>query len=131
MIHKLIIDTCGPDCACRYFLKDGEGNFWNEKGQTWTNDFQDAGLWADNDEIASKMHELMLAQVPGELHQFVAPLLVEVKGAVDLVALQQWLDKAVQIFMNAEHGTGPGESMVMLRIVWDDLKKENANEPNP
>jgi hypothetical protein len=38
------------------------------------------------------------------------------------------LDKAVQIFMNAEHGVGPGECMVMLRIDWDELTKENANE---
>jgi hypothetical protein len=129
MVCKLIIDTCGPPCACRFFIKDGKGNFWN--GQTWTNDFHDAALWADNDEVAWKMHDLMLAQVPGELHQFVAPLLVEVKGAVDLVTLQQWLDKAVQIFMNAEHGTGPGQCMVMLRICWDELKKENNDVPNP
>jgi hypothetical protein len=87
MVRKLIIDTCGPDCACRYFLKDGEGNFWN--GQTWTSNFKDTALWADNDEVSRKMHELMLAQVPGELRQFVAPLLVEVKSEkpVDLVAL--------------------------------------------
>jgi hypothetical protein len=132
MLRRLIIGCCGPDCACRYFLKDGEGNFWNEKSQTWTTNVQDAGLWADSDEISQKMHDLMTTQIPGESQIFVAPVVVEVKseGPVDLVTLQQWLDKAVQVFMDAQHGTGPGQCMVMLHMNWNDLK-ENNDESNP
>ena len=132
MIRKLIIDACGPEFARRFFLKDGEGNFWNERDQTWTGDFSEAGLWADLQEVHDKMHDLMLAQMPGELQLFTAPVVIEVKSteSVDIPALQQWLDKAVQVFMNAQHGVGPAQCMVMLRIDWQDLKKENSDVPN-
>ena len=46
MIRKLIIDTCGPEFARRYFIKDGQNNFWNEISQTWTDKLQEATLWA-------------------------------------------------------------------------------------
>ena len=121
-------EGCGPSFARRFFLSDDDGNFWN--GHTWTSNFQDAELWADADEAAWKMHDLMKAQVPGALYQFVAPVFVDVKSEepVDLVELQAWLDKAVKVFMNAKHGVGPGDAMVMLRIDWEDLKKRELNE---
>ena len=132
MIRKLIVDACGPEYARRFFLKDGEGNFWNEQGQTWTGNFVEAGLWADGNEIAEKMHELMMSQIPGELHTFVAPVVVEVKsqGPVDVQALQNWLNEAVSVFMNAQKGVGPDGCMVMLHIDWEEIK-ETDNEPNP
>jgi hypothetical protein len=132
MIRKLLIDACGPEFALRYFLTDGESNFWNEKNQCWTKDFNEAGLWADVNEIGQKMHDLMMTQIPGELHQFTAPILVKVKTEqpVDVAALQEWLNRAVEIYINAKHGTGPGQSMVMLQIDWDQLiQKENNDVP--
>ena len=132
MIRKLIIDACGPEYSRRFFLKDGEGSYWNERDRTWTKDLCDAGLWADLQEVHDKMHDLMLAQMPGELQTFTAPVVIEVKSteAVDAVALQQWLDKAVQVFMNAQHGVGPAQCMVMLRIDWEEIK-ETSDESNP
>ena len=119
----LVIDVCGPKYARRYFLKDREGNFWGEKG--WTKNPREATLFADGNEVSKKMHDLMLTQVPGKLHTFVAPVVVEVKcdEHVDPEALQDWLNQAVQVFMDAKHGTGPGQSMTMLRIDWNDLKE--------
>ena len=125
----LIIDACGPAFARRFFLKDGKGNFWNENGQCWTHTFQDAARFSNQDDIGERMHELML-QIPGKLQTFVAPIVVEVKAQepVDLEALQDWLDKAVQVFLNARHGTGPTkQSMAMMRICWNHLK-ENTGE---
>ncbi len=126
MLRKMILDSCGPPFALRFFLKDGEGNFWN--GQTWTRNFKEARLWFDPDEATWQMHDLLLA-LPGELQQFMVPLFVDVKSQepVDLIALQRWLDRSVQFFMDAQQGTGPGRSMVMIRCEWEKLKKENAN----
>jgi len=121
---KLLIDACGPEFARRYFLTDGENNYWNEKGQTWTEDFKEAGLWSDGDEVGRKMHDLMLA-LPGQLLRFVAPILVQVKTEQpeDLKTLRAWLDRAVEVYINAKHGTGPGQSMVMMQIDWVELKE--------
>jgi hypothetical protein len=127
----LVIDVCGPKYARRYFLKDREGNFWGEKG--WTTNPREATLFADGNEVTKKMHDLMMSQVPGVVHRFTAPVAIEVKSPepADQNALQEWLDKAVQVFMNAKHGTGPGQSMVMLCIDWNELNKEReGNEPN-
>ncbi len=128
---KLMIDACGPEFARRYFLTDGANNFWNEKGQCWTKDFKEAGLWSDGDEVGRKMHDLMMA-LPGQLLRFVAPILVEVKSTepVDIAELQEWLDRAIEVFINAKHGVGPGQSMVMMQIDWEQLdKKENDDVP--
>ena len=128
---KLLIDACGPEFARRYFLTDGENNYWNEKGQTWTEDFKEAGLWSDVNEVGQKMHDLMLA-LPGQLLRFVAPILVQVKTEQpeDLETLRAWLDRAVEVYINAKHGTGPGRSMVMMQIDWERLtKKENDDVP--
>jgi hypothetical protein len=121
---KLLIDACGPEFARRYFLTDDENNYWNEKGQTWTKDFKEAGLWSDVNEVGKKMHDLMLA-LPGQLLRFVAPILVQVKTEQpeDLKTLRAWLDRAVEVYINAKHGTGPGQSMVMMQIDWVELKE--------
>ena len=121
---RLLIDACGPEFARRYFLTDGENNFWNEKGQCWTQDFKKAGLWSDVNEVGQKMHDLMLA-LPGQLLRFVAPILVQVKTEQpeDLETLRAWLDRAVEVYINAKHGTGPGRSMVMMQIDWVELKE--------
>jgi hypothetical protein len=121
---RLLIDACGPEFARRYFLTDGENSFWNEKGQCWTQDFKKAGLWSDVNEVGQKMHDLMLA-LPGQLLRFVAPILVQVKTEQpeDLETLRAWLDRAVEVYINAKHGTGPGRSMVMMQIDWVELKE--------
>jgi hypothetical protein len=132
MIRKLIIDTCGPDFARRFFLRDGQNNFWNEMCQAWTSRHRDATLWADGDEISAKMRELMDSQIPGEIQSFAAPVFIDVKSdeKVDLEALRTWLAEAVEVFMNANYGTGPGDnSMVMMHLDWDELlRKEDIED---
>jgi hypothetical protein len=56
-----------------------------------------------------------------------APIIVEVKSPtpVDLAALQDWLNRAVEIYINATHGVGPGECMVMLQFDWAELKEKS------
>ena len=134
MIRRLIIDTCGPDFAKRYFLRDGQNNFWNEMGQAWTSNFQDATLWADCGEISQKQRDLMLSQNPGGVQNFVAPMFIEVKAEepVDVHALRKWLSEAVQIWVDSHYGTGPGDSMLMVSLDWDALMKREDidNEEN-
>jgi hypothetical protein len=45
-----------------------------------------------------------------------------------LEALRAWLDRAVEIFINAKHGTGPGQSMVMMQIDWERLTKKEVED---
>ena len=125
MIRKLIIDACGPKYSRRFFISDGN-NFWNDVLGDWTTDFKKATLWADNGEASKRQRDLMLTQIPGELQTFVAPLLVEVKGEVDLEGLKAWLGEAVQVWVDAQWGTGPGEAMVMLTLDWDSLMRKDV-----
>lgn len=126
-----VIDVCGPEYAKRYFLKDCAGRFWSDMLQDWTTNFNEAGLYADGGEVCERMHDLMLSLVPGEVRTFVAPVVIEVKSQepVEVEALQDWLDKAVQVFMDAKHGVGPENCMVMLQINWSNIKGA-SNEPN-
>ena len=129
-IRKMIIDGCGPQYALRLFIKDGEGNYWNDKDGAWTSNFKDASLWVSASEIGEKQKELMLSQIPGEVQSFAVPLFVDVKAPeeVNIYELRKWLKEAVEIFMNAQHGTGPGDSMVMLNIDWEDLQSKEDIE---
>lgn len=126
MAKNLMIGACGPAYSPRFFIVDQYCNYWNESG--WTKNLSEAGLFADPNEVAKKMHDILLNEVPGELVRFVAPVIVEIKTghSVSLKALQAWLDKAVEVFIDARQGTGPApESMVMLRIDWDKLKEQS------
>jgi hypothetical protein len=117
-----MIDACGPAYARRFFLTDGGEHRWHET-EGWNP--KEATLFATADAAGRKMHELMQA-LPGQLYRFMAPLIVEVKSPmpVDLAALQEWLDKAVEVYINATHGVGPGECMVMIQFGWDELKEQ-------
>ena len=122
--RNLDVITCGPKHARRYYIVDGNHNYWNDTDQTWTRNPQEAELFADKAEVADKMHNLMVTQVPGLLQRFVAPVVVEVKTAEPITAemLAQWLDEAVQIWLDINHGTGPTDnSIVMLRLDWPQL----------
>lgn len=124
MMRKLIVDSCGPEYARRFFLRDGN-NYWNDIAATWSTNPKDATLFADASKISDKQRELML-QIPGEVQNFVAPLFVEVKDSerVDLASLKAWLAQAVQVWMNSTYGTGPSDdSMVMLSLNWDELMR--------
>lgn len=120
----LVIGACGPCNAHRYYIYDREHNYWNGSG--WTTKHKEAHLWADPSEAAATMHEIMLT-LPGGLQRFLVPVVIEVKSLepVSAEALREWLDKAVQVFVDASHGTGPGESMVMLQLSWDKVKEVN------
>jgi hypothetical protein len=66
----------------------------------------------------------MLTEVPGALHIFAAPVTIFVKTIepVDAKALESWLSVAFQGVLDASHGTGPGNSMVMLQFAWDEIE---------
>ena len=123
--RKLDVVTCGPEHARRYYIVDEDHNYWNEKDQTWTKNPKEAGLFADAAEVGSKMHDLMVTRCPGVLQRFVVPVVVEVKGPEPITAevLAEWLDTAVQISFNDPHSTGPGGSMVMMRMDWPQLEE--------
>ena len=63
----LTIGTCGPEHARRYYIVDQDHNYWNEPNQTWTTNPKEAGLFADQAEVAATLHDLMVTQVPGIL----------------------------------------------------------------
>ena len=136
MPQKMKVCLCGPIYAYRFFLADGENNYWNEFGQTWTENFKEATLFDDCDEAEEVMHDLLLRQIPGQLHSFTAPVVVTLKTSepVDLAAFQAWLNDWAQLWIAASNARGPspgpGESLVMVQIGWKDLKKGHKNEPN-
>ena len=118
------IGACGPAYALRYFILDQDSNYWTLADE-WTKDRAKAGLFADPGEAAVKMHELMIEQVPGKLTVYWAPVTVEVKGTDEVIlpVLRHWLERAVQMFLDARQGNGPSpDSMAMLRIDWDRLE---------
>ena len=74
MTAKIILSGyCGPHYAVRHFLTVGESNYWNDDTKSWTNDSKAKTLWANEDEAIQRQYELMIEQVPGTLHRFVAP----------------------------------------------------------
>jgi hypothetical protein len=79
-----VIDACGPVYARRYFLTDGDGNHWSEKG--WTPNLRKATLFANANDAGQKMHELMQT-LPGQLHRFIRPLKNGENGRVCLAQL--------------------------------------------
>ncbi len=123
-MRKLIIDACGPEWAKRYFICDGEHNFWNDTHAVWVQKLKDATLWSDIGEASKKQRELMMSQIPGELQTFAAPIFIDVKAGeeINVDALKLWLTEAVQVWINSNCGTGPVEdSMVMMHLDWDSL----------
>ena len=99
---------------------------------TATRNPKEATLFVSQDDVGRKLHDLMLAQVPGEVQTFTLPLTVEVKSLepVTVKDLRAWLDKALQIGLNATHGTGPvANSMVTLCVNLDQIKKESKPRP--
>lgn len=119
----MTIGTLGMFDLCRYFIRDASG-YWNDKGSEWTREFRRATLYADPAHAAEKIHDLMAAQIPGEMRLFAVQLLVEVKSEhpVPAEALSAWLKKSVQARIDTRHGIGPVDnSMATLWIDWDDL----------
>jgi len=127
---NLDVITFGPDDDRRYYIVDEDHTYWNEKDQTWTKNPKEAGVFADEAEVGSKMHQLMVTQVPGIVQRFVAPIIVEVKTTepITVEALAKWLEKAVRVLPAGDHGNGPTEnSMILLRMDWPQL--EDISEP--
>ena len=118
---QLIIDACGPEYARRFFLRDGS-NYWNDIAGTWSADKKECHVvrrCCRNQQQAAGID----APDPRRRANFVAPLFVEVKDSerVDLESLKAWLAQAVQVWVDAQFGAGPGDSMLMLNIDWDQL----------
>ena len=122
-MKRLVIGTTGFP-FCRHFIADTECNFWNDRDNEWTGDLRRATLYAEGRAAAEKIHELMLAQMDGELTIFVTRLQIEVKGdPVTAEELGKWLSQNVRVIFDVSHGTGPVEiSMTVLRVDWEDLK---------
>ena len=72
----------------------------------------------------------MLTQIPGELQTFAAPVVVDVKARRESTSttFEGMADKAVQVWMNSNYGTGPGtDSMAMIRVDWGELTIEGGH----
>ena len=126
-MFTMMIGTTGPDFAPRFYITDEDRRFWNDMIDGWTRNPKEATLFVSQDDVGRKLHDLMLAQVPGEVQTFTLPLTVEVKSLepVTVKDLRAWLDKALQIGLNATHGTGPvANSMATLCVNLDQIKKE-------
>ena len=121
----LAVGICGPEDARRFYIVDQDRNYWNENEQTWTTNPKEAGLFAVVTAVTSKVHDLLLAEVPGVVQRFIFPVLVEVKTTEPITAdaLVKWFSVAVQVSFDATYGTGPGESMVMMRMDWHQLEE--------
>ena len=121
----IVVATCGPEYARRFFLEDQDSNYWTESG--WSPDPRARARWAKMGEAAEKQMELMQTEVPGTLCTYVAPTTIMVKSQspVDLRKLEEWLAEAVRVYLDAgRYGTGPDGSMVMLEFNWDEAKEK-------
>jgi hypothetical protein len=124
---SLAIGRSGPSCSPRYHITDTEGRYWT--GCRWSEDRRQAFLFHRSDEVGETLYMLMLSLIPGPVYRFVLPLVVEAKTETpfDLEVLQAWLAKAVNVGIDATHGTGPvPNSMVMIRLDFDQLKEEDV-----
>ena len=122
---SIVVGSCGPEYARRYFLEDQDSNYWTEAG--WSPDPKARTLWANMQEAVEKQNELMVSEVPGTMHTFVAPVTIMVKAESppNLMRLGHWLAEAVKVHLDANHhGTGPDGSMVMLEFNWDEMKEK-------
>jgi hypothetical protein len=122
---SVVVGSCGPEYARRYFLEDQDSNYWTEAG--WTPDPKARTIWADMQKAVEKQNELMVAEVPGTMHTFIAPVTIMVKteSPLNLRTLGQWLTEALRVSLDAaRYGTGPDGSMVMLEFNWDEMKEK-------
>jgi hypothetical protein len=121
MPRVIYIEPTGPPYAPRWRIVDGDQNYWNERN-AWVTDPTEASLYTDYDEAATKLHELMLSQVPGTLSTFAFMVTVEVKGnSVSIPDLHEWLLEHVQVTLA---GGLINESMVVLLVEWNTLEEQ-------
>lgn len=121
-----VIGTAGPPYAPRYYIQDEEKRFWSDKLGGWTQNPREAALFSDQGEVGHRVHELFLAQIPGEVQTFVVPVMFEVKAEdnVTVEQLRKWLDRALSFCLDAAHGTGPvPNSMATLCVYLYQLKE--------
>lgn len=108
----------------RFVIADQFSMVWT--GDAWSPDETEGLLFADEDEVASAVRELLLgAYDDTPVVRFVAPLVVELRShePVDIESVRSWLMRAARLYTNTDFGNGPDDSLALLSINWFDLKK--------
>ena len=107
----------------RYVIQD-------QRERVWTgNDFDSHGaaVFAHHHHVATEAQTILKKSFEGlEPQRYFVPLLVEVyshAGSVPLDQIAQYLSRAARLFMNTpEFGNGPGDSLVLSRIEWQQIE---------
>jgi hypothetical protein len=55
MRQPLVIGSCGPACARRYYIVDSDCNYWTGAG--WSRNRREAALFTDMTVIGRTMHD--------------------------------------------------------------------------
>ncbi len=125
MPKNIYLSTFGLPYAPRMCIMDNDQNYWSEMDNCWTADPKKAALYLDTCEAGSRLHELMLTQVPGKLYSFIVPLKIEIKttNSISITAVQEWLATHVRFDFGDEE-----ENALMAVIQVDFNKVEETTE---
>ena len=113
----------------RYLIED-------EKERVWTgHEFGQPGvLFADHNQAATEVQTILKSHFPGVGPvKYTAPVVIEVYSPepIDVAQVAMYLSACSKLRLNtAEHGNGPGTSLVLPMIDWSRIEqvKESPNE---
>lgn len=117
-----VVPAGSSDDFPRFTILDAQDRPWN--GQ----EFGPTGvLYARHNDAATDAQNILRSHFDGEPQRYVVPLCVEVyshAGPVPVAEIAKYLSLGSRLYLNtAEHGNGPGDSLVLPRIEWHRMKQ--------
>ena len=116
-----VVESGSPDFQ-RWMVSDDRDRFWGGE------DFGQTGvLYARHNDAAVDAQNILRGHFGGiQPVRYVVPLFVESLShqPVPVAEVTQFLSRASRLYLNtAEHGNGPGDSLVLPWIEWSRIKE--------
>lgn len=127
---KLHIEPVGNPEFPRFLISRSDGQVFDGTG--WNPDSGRAAIFNESQAVACQYNALQEEMCRGwVLQEFVVPLNIRVRSAQPFPkeALEEYLERAISIFLDQDKGDGPVEnSMVQLDVTWRQLQERHAAE---
>lgn len=125
---KLQIEPVGNPEFPRFIISRSDEQVFDGAG--WNPDRGRAAMYSEGQHVAlafNALQEEMYRKWP--IQEFVVPLNIRVRSAhpFSKEALEEYLERAVSIFLDQEKGDGPVEnSVVQLDVTWREMRQRHA-----
>lgn len=101
--------------------------YWNTDLDVWTENENDATLYANINDAAWEQHNLMLESIgDSPCHRYVAPIYLELYGKKPtLDQFREWLEQAIRIVVNTpDYGYGPDGAVGVIVADFSELTED-------